>query len=146
MTIDIVELNATTRELLNNVDDDVFDNPIIAEQADAFIRDKRHLMFLALDGGRVIGMASAIEYLHPDKPLQFFINEVGVAKPYRCQGIARQLVRRLIDSARERGCESAWLGTEPDNTAAVACYAGIPGGDTPEPFVLFEWPLQEPKS
>jgi predicted GNAT family acetyltransferase len=60
-------------------------------------------------------MASAVEYFHPDKPPQLWINEVGVALSHRKQGIGRQLVQKLVASAKDRGCIYAWLGTEGSN-------------------------------
>jgi hypothetical protein len=36
----------------------------------AFVTDPHHVMVLAVDGDTVVGMASGIEYFHPDKALQ----------------------------------------------------------------------------
>ena len=141
MAIDYHFLNDGNAHLLSNVDPDVFDNAIDPQQLRAFVDDPRHVAFLATDGDQVVGMSTAVEMFHPDKPPQLFINEAGVAEHYRRQGIGRRLVGLLLDVARERGCDYAWLGTEDDNTAARACYASVPGVSEPESFVLYEWDL-----
>jgi ribosomal protein S18 acetylase RimI-like enzyme len=87
-------------------------------------------------------MASAVEYFHPDKPPQLWINEVGVALSHRKRGIGRQLVQELVASAKDRGCVYAWLGTNTDNVAAQACFSSVPEVETPQPFLLYEWELE----
>ena len=138
---EIRELKPECRSLLDKIAPDVFDNDIIPEQLDAFLQDPRHRMFLAVDDGVVVGMASAFEYLHPDKNSQLFINEVGVAPSHRRLGIGRRLVEALINCAKERGCDYAWLGTDADNISGNACFSSVPGVTAPQPFMLYEWDL-----
>ena len=134
-------LDASERHLLDKIAPDVFDGPIDYAQLEAFIADPRHFMILAVRGDTVIGMLSAVEYLHPDKAPQMWINEVGVAPGHRRRGIGRRLVELMLNIARTRGCTGAWLGTEPDNTAARRCYDGVPNGKPAEAFLFYEWPL-----
>ena len=141
--IEIRELTAECKSLLDHIAPDVFDNDIIPEQLDAFLEDSRHQMFLAIDDNFVVGMASAFEYLHPDKQPQVFINEVGVAPSHRRRGIGRRLVEAINTSARERGCDYAWLGTDADNVSGNACFASVPGASRLQPFVLYEWDLED---
>jgi ribosomal protein S18 acetylase RimI-like enzyme len=88
-------------------------------------------------------MATGIEVFHPDKAPQLFINEVGVAETHRRRGIATSLLAILFEAAKKRGCDCAWVGTELDNEAANALYRSIPGGESAQTFVLYEWPLDE---
>lgn len=144
---EIVRLSQDSAELLGVVDEDVFDNAVDPAQARRFIAEPGHAMALACVGGRVIGMASGAEILHPDKQPQLFVNEVGVAEAYRNNGVGRALVAELLAWARERGCDSAWVGTEEDNHPARRCYRGVLGASEAQPFVLIEWKLvqaQEP--
>ena len=134
----LTKANAHRLEALRH---DVFDNEVKPDQLQAFIDDPRHILFMAVVGESVVGMTSGVEYFHPDKKPQMWINEVGVDDKFRNRGIGRDLVVALIEEAKKRGCESAWLGTEPDNGAANACYRKIPDGSEPEPFLLYEWPL-----
>ena len=65
--------------VLDRVADDVFDYPIDPRWTAEFLADRRHHLAVALDGDLVVGMASAVHYVHPDKPPELWINEVGVA-------------------------------------------------------------------
>lgn len=142
MSIEIVPLNSTNAELLKDIAPDVFDHEINPQYLEAFLGDPRHIMYLAVDDQVVVGMASAVEYFHPDKPPQLWINEVGVALNYRKRGIGRQLVQKLVVSGKDRGCVYAWLGTDMDNVAAQACFNSVLEGETPQPFLLYEWELE----
>lgn len=52
------------------------------------------------------------------------------------------LVAALGQLAAERGCYRMWVGTEPDNIAALATYqAG--GAEHLEPFVTLTWTFPE---
>ena len=136
-------LDKGNSSLLENLDDDVFDEAIDPAQLAAFVADPRHILAMAIINEEVVGMASGVECFHPDKQPQLFINEVGVSGAHQRQGIGRALVQRLLEEAKRRGCESAWLGTEDDNIAARACYNAVPGGKEPESFVLYEWELPD---
>jgi aminoglycoside 6'-N-acetyltransferase I len=96
-------------------------------------------MVLAVDDGFVVGMASAVEYFHPDKPQQLWINEVGVTPLRRNERIGRQLIESLIAIGREMGCAYVWLGTERNNLPAQRCFASVPNGECPSEFLLYEW-------
>ncbi len=142
MTIDYVLLDAKEARRLDKLAPEVFDGPVDEAQLAAFIADSRHLMILAVDDDTVVGMLSAVEYLHPDKAPQMWINEVGVTPAHRRRGIGRKLVESLLELAKARGCTVAWLGTEPDNIAAQRCYDRVPNGKPAEPFLFYEWPLE----
>ncbi len=123
--------------LLVSVREGLFDNAVDPVQAAAFLADPLHEIMLALVGDGAVGMATGTVLLHPDKPPAMFVNEVGVREDWRRRGIGRAVTERLIAVARARGCKGIWLGTEPDNDAALALYRGL-GGDE-EPFVGFGW-------
>jgi aminoglycoside 6'-N-acetyltransferase I len=104
---------------------------------------QRHHLAVAIDEDRVVGLASAVHYVHPDKAPQLWINEVGVAPPYQGQGIGRRLMERLLDRGRELGCREAWVGTERSNTAVWRLSAAAGGVEEPEDFVIVELDLGE---
>jgi aminoglycoside 6'-N-acetyltransferase I len=139
----IQQLSSESSHILARVGPDVFDNPIDARQLRAFLDDERHILFVALDNEVVVGMASAVEYFHPDKQPQLWINEVGVASTHRRKGIGRRLVEELLNTAKERGCVFAWLGTDVDNKAAQACFGSVPDVEEPQSFLLYEWDLED---
>lgn len=140
----ILLLTPDNAGLLQNVGPDVFDHPVDASHLAAFLSDPRHIMYLAVDTGVVVGMASAVEYFHPDKPPQLWINEVGVASTHRRRGAGRALVAALVQAGRERGCVFAWLGTDADNHPAQHCFGSVAGVETAQPFLLYEWDLDDP--
>jgi ribosomal protein S18 acetylase RimI-like enzyme len=124
--------------ILSNVAEDVFDNDIDPRWTAEFLSDPRHHMVVALLGGQVVGMASAVHYVHPDKPTELWVNEVGVAPAYRQRGIGKQLVAALFSRGRDLGCKEAWLGTEESNTAARRLYASAGGVEEMMVYVTFQ--------
>ena len=139
MSIDIRLLGPGDEGVLERVAEDVFDGPVVGRWARAFLDDARHHLVVALDDGVVVGMASAVDYVHPDKAPQLWINEVGVAPTHRRGGIGRALLDALLAHGRALGCTEAWLGTEEDNVAARRLYESA--GPEAEPFVLYSFPL-----
>jgi ribosomal protein S18 acetylase RimI-like enzyme len=139
MSIDIRLLGPTDAAVLDRVAADVFDGPIDPRWTSRFLADPRHHLVVALDDGVVVGMASAVDYVHPDKAPQLWINEVGVAPSHRRRGIGRRLVDALLERGRALECTEAWLGTEEDNLAARRLYESA--GSVSEPFVLYSFPL-----
>jgi ribosomal protein S18 acetylase RimI-like enzyme len=67
-----------------------------------------------------------------------FLYELSVDPDRRNRGIGTALVVALADLARTRGCYGMWVGTEPDNAAALATYSAA-GASAPEPFMTLEW-------
>lgn len=52
---------------MGNREPGVFDDPIIAKATSAFLADPRHHLVVAIASGTVVGFASAVHYVHPDK-------------------------------------------------------------------------------
>lgn len=125
--------------MLDRIAEGVFDGPVQKRWARAFLEDARHHLVVAIDDGVVVGMASAVDYVHPDKAPQLWINEVGVAPTYQRRGIGRLLLEALLAHARALGCTEAWLGTEEENEPARRLYESM--GGAAEPFILYSFPL-----
>jgi len=134
-------LNRDNTHLLDTIAQEVFDHPIDTNSLKAFLDCPRHIMVLAVDENEVVGMASGVEYFHPDKQTQLWINEVGVTPAKRNRGIGRALVKDLIAIAKQKGCKYSWLGTDIDNHAAQKCFDSIPSANEPDQFLLYEWNL-----
>ena len=139
MPVEIRLLGRDDAAVLDRVAPDVFDDPVAPRWTRAFLDDARHHLVVALDDGVVVGMASAVDYVHPDKAPQLWINEVGVAPSHHRRGIGRELVDALVARARALGCTYAWVGTEEDNLPARRLYERA--GGAAEPFVLYGWHL-----
>jgi len=139
--VDIVLVGECNADLLTNVADDVFDNKVDPELTAQYVRDPRNLLVVAVHRTQVVGMASGLLYLHPDKPLQLFLNEVGVSERYHRLGIGKRLIARLLQGAEAQGCSEAWVATEADNTAARALYQASAGKEEPDRPCVYTWTL-----
>jgi ribosomal protein S18 acetylase RimI-like enzyme len=85
-----------------------------------------------------------VHYLHPDKPPELFINEVGVAHSHHRQGLGQRVVQALLERGRVLGCRLAWVLTSRTNTPAMRLYARLGGSEASEKGqVMFEFPLDE---
>jgi aminoglycoside 6'-N-acetyltransferase I len=123
--------------MLQRVAPGVFDNAVDERWTAEFLADPRHHMAVALDGGVVVGMASAVHYVHPDKGPQLWVNEVGVTPSHRRAGIGKRLLEALFAHARTLGCTEAWLGAEESNVAARGLYGAAGGEEAPMMYVTF---------
>lgn len=144
MSSDAVEvrlLSAADIAVLDHVDPDVFDNPVQRELAEQYLSTPGNLLAVATLSGAVVGMASAIAYLHPDKPLQLFINEVGVSQRVQGQGIGKRLMLALLEQGRIIGCTEAWVATEVNNRPACALYTSLAGVEDQDLAVVYTWQL-----
>ena len=124
--------------LLERVAHGVFDNPVDPRLTAEFLADERHHMVVAIHNDVVVGMASGVNYIHPDKPPELWVNEIGVAPEFQRRGIGKRLMEALFDHARTLGCTDAWLGTEESNTAARALYAATGGEEARMVYVTFD--------
>jgi ribosomal protein S18 acetylase RimI-like enzyme len=128
--------------ILERVAADVFDFEVDARLSAEFLADPRHHLMVALADGKVVGFASGVHYIHPDKPAELFVNEVGVAPVYRHRGIGRRLLSALLEHGKAMGCRQAWVATEPQNAPARALYASAGGKESPGPFVMVLFELE----
>lgn len=130
-------LRKTDLELLLTTPVGLFDHPVDPAQAAAFLADPGHLLILAFAGNEAVGFVSGTVLRHPDKPPSLFVNEVGVREAWQRRGIARRLMQQMMAMGRAHGCEGLWLGTEPDNIAALALFHSLQGDEVP--FIGFGW-------
>jgi ribosomal protein S18 acetylase RimI-like enzyme len=141
MAIDIRVLGPRDEDVLTRVAPGVFDHDVDPALSSEFLRDPRHHLAVALDGDTVVGFASGVHYVHPDKPAELWINEVGVAPSHQRRGLGRQLLGALFAHARELGCREAWVLTSPANGPAVRLYESAGGTDIADPPVMFTFRL-----
>jgi ribosomal protein S18 acetylase RimI-like enzyme len=127
MAITIRVLRSGDESVLSNVAAEVFDNPIDEQSTREFLADPRHHIAVTIDDGLVVGFASGVHYVHPDKGPQLWVNEVGVAPTHRGRGLAKALLHELFEVGRIRGCAVAWVLTDRTNIAAVALYKAAGG-------------------
>lgn len=141
---EVLILGADDHLLLRQVAPDVFDAAVRPGLVEEFLRDPRHHLAVAIDAGRVVGAASAVHYLHPDKDPELWINEVGVAEDYRRRGLGRHLLTALFALGRELGCREAWVLTERTNPEAIGLYRSLGGVEPAVETVMFSFSIEEP--
>lgn len=135
-------LRPSDHAVLERVAPDVFDARVDATFLAEFLADPRHHLAVATaPDGLVVGMASGVHYVHPDKAPQMFINEVGVSAAFEGRGIGKRLLAALLHRAAELGCTEAWTATEPDNLRAQGLYSRAGGRKDPTPFVMYTFAL-----
>lgn len=144
MAVDVLVLGRDDCHVLTRVAAGVFDHEIRADVCEQFLSDRRHHLAIALDNGVVVGMASGVHYVHPDKAPNLWINEVGVAPTHRNRGIGQQLLRALLNVGRQHGCAEAWVLTDRSNAPAMRLYASCGGSEADHDQVMFTFKMDEP--
>lgn len=140
--IEIRVLGMADADTLQRVAVGVFDNSIDPERTREFLADPRHHIVVAIDDGFVVGFASAVHYVHPDKAPELWVNEVGVAPSHVRQGLARRILEETFSHGRTLGCNEGWVLTEDANEAANGLYTALGGARADDP-VLYSWRLGE---
>lgn len=137
MTPELKILDPSDRAILDNVAPGVFDNAVDPTLVRQFLGDHRHHLAVAIDGDQVVGFASGVHYLHPDKPAEMWINEIGVAPSHQGRGLGKAMMRTLLQHAKRLGCREAWVLTDRANHAAMRLYASTGGEEAPTDQVMF---------
>lgn len=141
MSVEIRMLGPKDSAVLAQVAQGVFDQDVDPALTEEFLRDSRHHLVVALDAGTVVGFASAVHYVHPDKPPELWINEVGVAPSHRRQGLAHQLLEALFQLGGRLGCREGWVLTSPANQGAMRLYEAVGGRRLADPPAMFTFRL-----
>jgi ribosomal protein S18 acetylase RimI-like enzyme len=88
-------------------------------KAEGWITDQREIEFLlatcsegclvSLDNGRPAGFVTAIRYAK-----SAWIGNLLVLPEYRCHGVGRSLMQKVLDGLDRSGCETVWLTASAD--------------------------------
>lgn len=135
--------DASHTKWFNRVESDVFDHAIAPLSLVAFLGDARHHICIAVDDEVIVGFVSAVDYVHPDKPRELWINEVGIAPKWQGKGIAKHLLTMMFAHGRTLGCAEAWILSDPDNAAANGLYRSVQSAvdSEPTPAVMYSFKL-----
>jgi aminoglycoside 6'-N-acetyltransferase I len=135
--VEVRRLAPGDHTLLASAEPGVFDGPIVAEEARRFLDAPGHHIVAAVEGGRIVGFASAVVCLHPDKPPALFVMELGVAERLRRRGIGRKLLDAILAAGTDAGCSEAWIAAEAGNRPARALYRSAGGVEDATPAIVF---------
>ena len=139
----IQTLSPADISVLMHVAEDVFDNSIDESFAREFLNDPRHHIVVAIADDVIVGFASAVHYIHPDKPPELWINEVGVAPSHLGKGIGKAIMQEILKLGRRLGCKNAWVLTDRGNEPANRLYTSADGKIGEEDTVMYEFKLTE---
>ena len=138
--MEVRSLSLEDESLLLEAEPGLFDDEIRPKLVTEFLRDPRHHLVAAIEQGAIIGFLSALHYVHPDKPAELWINEVGVVPTHRHKGVGKALITAALSIGRELGCRQAWVLTDSENEPAKALYASA--GGTASHEVMFSFQLR----
>src|SRR3954453_18170631 len=138
VTVEIRMLGREDSSVLGNVAVGVFDHPVAMKWCTEFFEDPRHHLAVALEEEVVVGFASTVHYVHPDKPPELWINEVGVAPSHQRQGIGGRLVAALLDLGARLVCAQAWVPETQGNTVPLELYAVAVGQEAAHMSVMYD--------
>ncbi len=136
MTIEIRRLGPGDAAHFDRVAEGVFDRAVEAGRLAAYLAMPGHYFIAAFADGEMVGQLAAVLHHHPDlRPIELYIDELGVAPAFQRRGIAGRLLETAVALGRELGCAAAWVGTEPHNLPAHMLYQrrSLPA----EPFVMY---------
>jgi GNAT superfamily N-acetyltransferase len=143
VSVEIKILGRGDEAVLSSVAPGVFDCDVEEHRSSEFLGDPRHHLAVVIEAGLVVGFASAVHYVHPDKSPELWVNEVGVAPTHRNRGLGKKLMRALFQVGRELGCCQAWVLTGRSNPSAMRLYASVGGIEASDEQVMFTFRLNE---
>jgi GNAT superfamily N-acetyltransferase len=114
--IEVRRLGPADLDLVMRVPKGVFDDPIVPARTAEFLGDSRHILIGALADAAIVGFASAVVYVHPDKARpELWFNDIGLNDAFQRRGIGRRLMAEAVAQAHAAGCSVLWVQTEAEN-------------------------------
>lgn len=120
-----VQIDRLTPELVADfpaIAEEVFDAPPTPEHLGKLALMPAHALFLAKGGGMIVGQLLAMVQFQADRPPQLYIDNLGVAPPFKRQGVARALFDAAMIWGRDNGCDTVWLAADVGNAEARGFY------------------------
>ena len=116
----VTEINAATWDAANEI------VPYTVASLERYVAAANTHFLTVTINDAFAGMASAVVLAKPHSVGPWlYVDEVDVAVPWRRKGAGRALMTTLIDIGSDNRCTEVWLGTEPDNAAAMALYDAL---------------------
>ena len=87
-----------------------------------------NVLLVAYDSDEIVGLLLATKIYLPyaqGRSNWMYVDELDTKPSHRRQGIARSLMQKIIDIARDRGIAEVYVATELDNTNAQKFYESL---------------------
>jgi ribosomal protein S18 acetylase RimI-like enzyme len=112
------------------------------DAAARFLNDPAAIAFVATEDGEIVGWTWGYRQVRPDGRDQVLLYEIETAAAWRRRGIGTELLRAVLDLARDEGFARVWLCTNEGNVAAVALYEAEGGQRFQSDDVVYRWDLR----
>ena len=139
LNIEVVRIGFENKEILNNIDEEIFDGRIDQHLLASYLQESNHIMLVAIIDDLVVGQVLGVIHKHPDKNTELYIDDLAVSEIYQRNKIATKLFAALIKFGKENYSKELWVATEPENTIARKFYESL--GLVQRNVVVFEGDL-----
>jgi len=123
--VEIRRIDDNNKNILFNVDRDIFDEKIDLSLVVEYAKEESHIMLVAIYEDLVIGQVLGVVHRHPDKKTELYIDDLAISERFQRKGIATQLLQELYLIGKQKGCKEVWVATEPDNDEALKFYKSM---------------------
>lgn len=135
VAVKIISLSDNLQEIVNEINnaswDDANEMSLFDVESLSSYLERQDTLFIAChdvssNPPKLQGIASSrIEIKPYGKELWLYVDEIDVCADHRLKGVGKAIMRKLIEIAREKGCEEIWLGSDVKNSAANALYLSL---------------------
>lgn len=135
VAVKIISLSDNLQEIVNEINnaswDDANEMSLFDVESLSSYLERQDTLFIAChdvssNPPKLQGIASSrIEIKPYGKELWLYVDEIDVCADHRLKGVGKAIMRKLIEIAREKGCEEVWLGSDVKNSAANALYLSL---------------------
>lgn len=83
-----------------------------------FINSPSAYGFIAKEDDKIVGFAYCHSLIRPDGKIMFYMHSIGVLPEYQNRGIGSQMMRFIVDFAKNKGKSEIFLITDKGNPRA----------------------------
>ncbi len=113
----IVRLNSTNLDELVIIENVCFSHPMSKQNLLESLDNDKYFIFGYKTDGKIVAYASVFITSN-----EAYINNIAVLSEFRKQGIAKKLVLKLIETAKDNLCEFISLEVRESNSPAITLY------------------------
>ena len=103
MTIEIIQLGESNMDILNNYDEDIFDEKIDSRRLAAMLKEQNNILLVAVNESVVIGQVLAVIHRHPINQRSYILTTSGFLKSFSVAGLQLACFNNCILSVWKEG-------------------------------------------